>query len=220
MGNNNNVDFDTRDFRRLIAWQKAQELTVEVYRITEDYPAFERYGVVSQMQRAASSIGANIAESGVEFPKKILSFYAIAKGSASELLSWIHLSLHLSYINQKTYDMLNSRAQEVIRLLIALIRRTRNQITQSSSVTPRSRKRTLDKQKHSDYPEAKQGGSQVRDDDFDFEVEVLQWAEQSKAERLELVRKQDELRMLTSDEGRFLPDVPREEGTRYRHRRS
>ncbi|GMA64203.1 hypothetical protein GCM10025859_46430 [Alicyclobacillus fastidiosus] len=59
----------------------------------------------------------------------------------------------------------------------------------------------------------------MHDDDFDFEVAVFQWIEQSKAERVEVMRREDQLRMMTNDEGRFLPDVPREEGQwRYRRR--
>lgn len=221
MSNGKTADFDTRSFRHLIAWQKAQELAVNIYTITKELPSQERYGIISQMTRCASSIGANLAEGNSScFPRKTLSFYSIARGSADELTSWLDLCLRLGFINQKVHDELDEATQEVIRLIIALIRKVQKDINQSSLVPPQTKRRSVDKRKLLSYPEAKQGGSQVNDDDFEFEVAVLQWAEQAKAERVELMRKQDQLRMMTSDDGRFLPDVPREEGQwRYRGRK-
>jgi len=221
LANGKMADFDSRSFKHLIAWQKAQTLTANVFTITKGFPAHQKFSTVSQMTRCASSIGANLAEgnSAVQFPRKILSFYSIARGSADELRSWIDLCLRLEYIDQKVHDELDEATQEVIRLIIALIRKVQKEINHASPA-PRSRKRTLDKQKLSTYSGAKREGSLVHDNDLDFEVAVLQWGEQLKAERVELMRKQDQLRMMTSDEGRFLPDVPREEGQwRYRGRK-
>ncbi|WP_067625056.1 four helix bundle protein [Alicyclobacillus acidiphilus] len=220
MANGRGADFDSRDFRHLIAWQKAQSLAVKVFDITKQLPSQEKYGIISQMTRCASSIAANLAEgNGSCFPRKTLSFYSIARGSADELRSWLDLCLRLDFINQKVHDELDEATQEVIRLIIALIRKVQNEINHTSPA-PRSHKRTLDKQKLSPYSGTKQEGSKVNDDDFEFEVAVLQWIEQSKSERVELMRKEDQLRMMTNDEGRFLPDVPREEGQRrYRGRK-
>ena len=214
------VDFDTKSFKRLIAWQKAQALTVDIFTITKDFPADQKFSTVSQMTRCASSIGANLAEgNGSGFPRKTLNFYSIARGSSEELRSWIDLSLRLDFINQKVHDELNEATQEVIRLIIALIRKVQKEIDHAPSA-PKTRKRTLDKQKLSSYSGAKQEGSRVHDEDFEFEVAVLQWIERAKMERVELMTKEDQLRMMTTDEGRFLPDVPREEAQwRYRGRR-
>jgi len=75
-----------RDYRNLIAWQKAHRLTLKVYRLTSDLPDSERFGLTSQLRRAAASIGANIAEGcGRSTRADLRRFLSIASGSASEL---------------------------------------------------------------------------------------------------------------------------------------
>lgn len=126
----NTRNFESRDFKSLRVWELSQEITTKVYQITKNYPVEERYAITSQMRRSASSIGANTAEGNsiTFFPNKELSFYANAKGSSDELRSWLDLSLRLGYINKVTYEELEEATQEVIRLLIALMRRVRSEI--------------------------------------------------------------------------------------------
>ncbi|GMA58045.1 hypothetical protein GCM10025858_25480 [Alicyclobacillus sacchari] len=158
LANGKTVDFDTRSFKRLIAWQKAQALTVDIFAITKEFPADQKFSTVSQMTRCASSIGANLAEGNSScFPRKTLSFYSIARGSADELISWLDLCLRLGFINQKVHDELDEATQEVIRLIIALIRKVQKDINQSSPVPPQTKNRSVDKRKLLSYPEAKQG---------------------------------------------------------------
>jgi four helix bundle protein len=81
-----------KDFGDLNVWNKAHELTLEIYRITARFPREELYGLTSQMRRCSASIGANIAKgcgkrSNAEFQR----FLQIASGSGSELD--YHLSL-------------------------------------------------------------------------------------------------------------------------------
>jgi len=69
-------------YRKLIVWQKADELAFQIYRITKDFPSEERFGLVSQMRRAALSVAANIAEGYTRNSKKDkVHFYNIALGS-------------------------------------------------------------------------------------------------------------------------------------------
>ncbi len=78
----------TKSFKDLIVWQKAKDLAVEVYKLTENFPKEELYGLTSQMRRAAISISSNIAESYHRFHKREKrQFLAIAFGSGSELES-------------------------------------------------------------------------------------------------------------------------------------
>ena len=75
-----------QDFRKLVVWQKSHAVTLAVYRFTKAFPADERFGLTSQMRRAASSIGANLAEgssrgSDTDFAR----FVQISVGSASEM---------------------------------------------------------------------------------------------------------------------------------------
>ena len=73
------------NFRGLIVWQKSHELTMEIYKLTSFFPSDEKFGLVSQMRRAAYSIPANIVEGHSRKSKKeFLQFLNIAKGSLEE----------------------------------------------------------------------------------------------------------------------------------------
>ena len=96
-----------RDFHTLKVFEKSINLVEKVYRMTKNIPKAEQYGVISQIQRAVTSIVANIAEGNSfsgQFPKKELNFLAIAKGSAVSIqsLKWgmvfsLSISNHLDY---------------------------------------------------------------------------------------------------------------------------
>ena len=75
-------------FRKLKVWQRAREVTKDIYRTTRAFPAEERFGLTSQMRRASLSIMSNIAEGcGRNRKAELLRFLDIARGSASELES-------------------------------------------------------------------------------------------------------------------------------------
>jgi four helix bundle protein len=84
---------NTKSFRDLIVWQKARDLAVIIYKLTEQFPKSELYGLTSQMRRAVISISSNIAESYHRFHhKEKQQFLAIAFGSGSELESQIEIT--------------------------------------------------------------------------------------------------------------------------------
>ena len=99
----NSGDTGLRTFEDLRVWQKAHALVLVVYRITAGFPNDERYGLVSQMRRAAVSVPANIAEG---FKKRGLRdkkhFYNIAQGSLEELRYYLILSRDLEYVADTT----------------------------------------------------------------------------------------------------------------------
>jgi four helix bundle protein len=73
-------------FEDLVVWQRAHQLVLEVYKVTRDYPAEERFSLVPQMRRAAVSIPANIAEGFKKHGQRDkMNFYNIAQGSLEEL---------------------------------------------------------------------------------------------------------------------------------------
>jgi four helix bundle protein len=81
-----------KSYRDLEVWQKAMDLVEEVYRIAERFPSQEKYGLTGQLQRAAVSIPANIAEGyGRMHRKEYLQHLSIAKGSLAEVET--HLAL-------------------------------------------------------------------------------------------------------------------------------
>ncbi len=92
-------DVELARFEDLRVWQKAHALVLDVYRLTASFPGEERYGLVSQMRRAAVSVPANIAEG---FKKRGVRdkshFYNIAQGSLEELRYYSILSRDLGYV--------------------------------------------------------------------------------------------------------------------------
>ncbi|HEX4148238.1 MAG TPA: four helix bundle protein, partial [Pirellulales bacterium] len=75
-----------RNYRDLIAWQKAMDLVVMVYQLTREFPTEERYGLSQQLQRAAVSVASNIAEGqGRESIREFANFLSIAHGSLREV---------------------------------------------------------------------------------------------------------------------------------------
>ena len=87
-----------QDFRKLIVWQRAQETCVEIYKLTAAFPLEERYGMCSQLRRAAVSVGANLAEgskrqSGADKAR----IFGIAQGEAAEAMSILDVAHRLNY---------------------------------------------------------------------------------------------------------------------------
>lgn len=107
-------------FQQLEVWQEAHRLVLMVYGVTKEFPGEEKFGLISQMRRAAISIPANIAEG---FKRRGLSekirFYNISEGSLEELKYFFILSKDLSYINSN--QELMTQAETVGRLLNGLI---------------------------------------------------------------------------------------------------
>ena len=110
----------TKSFEDLTVWQEGHKLVLGIYDITKQFPGDERFGLVSQMRRAAVSIPANIAEG---FKRRgardKIRFYNIAEGSLEELKYFLILSQDLRYIASK--EELMNRANTVGRLLHGLI---------------------------------------------------------------------------------------------------
>ena len=115
-----------RDFRDLNVWQSSHRLTLAIYRVTESFPRSELFGLVSQMRRASSSIGANLAEGCGRWGDGDMGrFVQIAMGSASELHNLLLLASDLAYINQTDKANLFGDISEVRRMLTALFKRVR-----------------------------------------------------------------------------------------------
>ena len=110
----------TNQFQNIVAWQKAHQFVLLVYRATKTYPEFEKFGLCSQFQRAAVSIPANIAEGYKKISRADkLRFYNIAQGSLEECRYYIILSKDLGYINVEGYELLSTTIEECSLTLIA-----------------------------------------------------------------------------------------------------
>ena len=105
-------------FEDLIAWQKARQLTVEIYRITAQGEFARDFGLRDQIRRAAVSVMSNIAEgfdrgSRGEFHQ----FLVIAKASCAEVRSQLYIAQDVGYINQEIFNNVSSNAGELSRII-------------------------------------------------------------------------------------------------------
>ena len=107
-----------RDYKKYQVWELGHEVTLEVYKLTKDFPKTEIYGLVSQMRRASSSIPANIAEGcGRESDSEFKRFLTIARGSASELEYFTILAKDLGYTKEIEFKKINDIVDKVRRSL-------------------------------------------------------------------------------------------------------
>jgi four helix bundle protein len=108
-------------FRKLVVWQRAMRLSVEVYRLARKLPAVERFALADQMRRAAVSIAANIAEgNGRDHRAEYLRFLSIARGSMMELDTHLELAREFGYLSPADLATATSLLSEVRRLLARL----------------------------------------------------------------------------------------------------
>lgn len=105
-------------FEDLIAWQKARELTKEIYTLTRKGDFAKDYGLAGQVQRAAVSIMSNIAE-GFERGGRgeFQQFLSIAKAACAELRSQLYVALDIGYLDQNRFSLLLEQAEEVGRIV-------------------------------------------------------------------------------------------------------
>ena len=113
-----------RPFRDLKVWEKSHHLTLEIYRLTKTFPHDEKFGLTSQLRRAAASIPANIAEGcGRGSDADFRRFLLISAGSASEVEYHILLARDLGYIDEVSYGTTNNKVTEINRMLSAFIQK-------------------------------------------------------------------------------------------------
>ena len=111
-----------KNYKDLIVWKKAHEMTLDVYSVTRVFPKDELYGLTSQLRRSTASVGVNIAEgSGRRSNNEICRFLQIARGSASEAEYHIQLARDLKFLHEEDFNRLSRQADEIQRMLTALI---------------------------------------------------------------------------------------------------
>ncbi len=95
------------DYRDLEVWQRALAVAKQIYAMTQDFPAAERYGMTSQLRRAATSISANIAEGwGRRYPAEFIQFLRQANGSRAELETLLLLSAEVGLATKTAVEPL------------------------------------------------------------------------------------------------------------------
>lgn len=107
-----------QSYRELMVWQKAMELAVLVYRLTETFPKREIYGLASQLRRAGVSVPSNIAEGyGRASRREYLQFLSIAQGSLKELETQVLLAERLTFATTAQAARVLSQAEAIGKML-------------------------------------------------------------------------------------------------------
>jgi len=108
-------------FRDLLVWQKSMSLVIDVYGLTQTFPATEVYGLTSQIRRSAVSIPSNIAEGyGRHSTSDYKRFLLIAVGSLFELQTQVEIAYNLAYISKQPFDAFLEKTKELDRMLLSL----------------------------------------------------------------------------------------------------
>ena len=111
-----------RNFRKYKVWELGHEITLDVYKLSKQFPKEERFGITSQVRRCSSSVPANIAEGcGRETEKEFKRFLVIANGSATELEYFLILITDLEMADKDSIEKLVEKVDKLKRSLNSLI---------------------------------------------------------------------------------------------------
>ena len=114
-------------YRDLKVWQRAIDLSIEIYKLTRSFPKDERYGLVSQMRRASVSVPSNIAEGqSRQSLGDFKRFINIAIGSLAELHTQLLIGCRLAYVDREAFGKLEAEAMEIRRMLFGLAERAKS----------------------------------------------------------------------------------------------
>jgi four helix bundle protein len=109
--------------KKLNVWQEAMKVAQAIYKLTNKFPADEKFGLVSQMRRAAISIPCNIAEGAARQGKKeFKNFLSMAQGSLSELDTQLELSVLLEYLSKENIEEITGQLMRIDKMITGLIR--------------------------------------------------------------------------------------------------
>ncbi|HET6427791.1 MAG TPA: four helix bundle protein [Phycisphaerae bacterium] len=136
---------EIRGYKDLIAWQKAMDLVVLVYRLTASFPREERFGLTAQARKAVISVPSNIAEGyGRSSKRDYMRFLEIARGSANELetelLAAKLLKMGTASEFPPVFDLTNEVQRVVSGLILSLDRSPSKRLTRASEQVPRQAK--------------------------------------------------------------------------------
>ena len=113
-------------YKQLIAWRKAMDPVIEIYRVTRTFPPEEMYGLTSQLRRAAVSVPSNIAEGQARYShREFYRFLTFARGSLAEIETQIRISRALGYTTREAAHVLLALTDELGRIVNGLIASTR-----------------------------------------------------------------------------------------------
>lgn len=113
----------SKGYQNLIVWQKAKDLAVQIYKLSNDGKLNKDFGLRDQIRRAAVSIPSNIAEGDErDTDREAVRFFYAAKGSLAELRTQLQIAYEIGYLETDTYNNLNQETNSIANMLGALIR--------------------------------------------------------------------------------------------------
>lgn len=123
-----------KTYKDLMVWQKAMDLTEEIYRLVKFLPREETYSLSDQMRRAVVSIPSNIAEGqGRTSTKELLRFLTVARGSQTELETQLQICIRLNYISENQAMTSLNLCDEINKMLNSFITSLQLKLNQSRS---------------------------------------------------------------------------------------
>lgn len=112
-----------KNYKELGVWQKAIDLVTEIYELSKVFPQPEKYGLAAQIQRAAISVPANIAEGWSRgSTKEYIQYLKISRGSLAELETHLIIAQRLNYISIQTFDKLQGEIEAIGRMTNSIIK--------------------------------------------------------------------------------------------------
>lgn len=116
-----------QNYQELRVWQKSHTFVLEIYKLTDDFPKNETFGLISQMRRSAVSVPANLAEGcGKKGTPDIANFFQISLGSLHETEYYLLLARDLRYITNEVFEIRDLEIKEIKAMLISLIKTIRS----------------------------------------------------------------------------------------------
>jgi four helix bundle protein len=112
----------SRNYRDLLAWQKAMALVKSVYEVTREFPRTERFTLTDQVRRAAISVPSNVAEGQARrSPREFAHYVRLALGSLAELDTQLVIARELGYVNGSASEAVEAQVVEVRKMLNGLL---------------------------------------------------------------------------------------------------
>lgn len=112
-----------RSYRDLIVWQLAVRLGLDLYRVTSVFPDSERFGLISQIRRAAVSVASNIAEGyGRGTRQEYVRYLRMSRGSLYEIETQLAFAVELGFVQQQAFKQMEEKLAECGRVLAGLLR--------------------------------------------------------------------------------------------------
>jgi four helix bundle protein len=109
-------------YKELCIWKKSVELGTEIYKLTKQFPSDERFGLISQLRRAAVSVPSNIAEgAGRKSDREFCQFLSISYGSLCELDTQLIISTILGYVKEDEINKYSEKIVELQKMIFVLI---------------------------------------------------------------------------------------------------